>query len=88
MNIYFSKEFIKDYRKITKKNSSLKAKIKVSIAIFKENPRHPSLRLHRLKGKMIDDWSITVQSDLRIIFTYILKGVLLVDIGSHKDVYK
>ena len=88
MNIYFSKEFIKNYRKITKKNNSLKEKIKTSLHTFKENPRHPSLRLHRLKGKMIEDWSISVQNDLRIVFTYISDGILLVDIGSHKEVYK
>jgi len=88
MNIYFSKEFIKNYRKITKKNNSLKAKIKISISVFEKNPRHPSLRLHRLKGKMVEDWSISVQSDLRIVFTYVLDGILLIDIGNHKEVYR
>ncbi|MEK7522567.1 MAG: type II toxin-antitoxin system mRNA interferase toxin, RelE/StbE family [Patescibacteria group bacterium] len=88
MNIYFSQEFIKNYRKITKKNVQLKKKIKIRLSVFRENPKHPSLRLHRLKGKMIEDWSISVQSDLRIIFTYVLGGILLVDIGNHKEVYK
>jgi addiction module RelE/StbE family toxin len=88
MNIYFSQEFIKNYRKVTKKNISLKEEIKITISIFKVNPRHPSLRLHRLKGKMIDDWSISVKSDLRIVFTYVSDGILLVNIGSHKEVYK
>jgi len=88
MNIYFSKEFIKNYRKITKKNISLREKVKMNLRVFRENPRHPSLRLHRLKGKMVDDWSISIQSDLRIVFTYISDGILLVDIGNHKEVYK
>ena len=88
MNIYFSKEFIKSYKKVTKKNSLLKEKIKISLSVFKENPRHPSLRLHWLKGKMVEDWSISVQSDLRIVFTFVSNGVLLVDIGNHKEVYK
>lgn len=88
MNIYFSQEFIKNYRKITKKNTSLKEKIKINLSIFKENPRHPSLRLHRLKGKMVEDWSISIKSDLRIVFTYVSNGALLVDIGNHKEVYK
>lgn len=88
MNIYFSQEFIKNYRKITKKNTLLKEKIKITLSIFKENPRHPSLRLHRLKGKMVEDWSISIKSDLRIVFTYVSNGILLVDIGNHKEVYK
>lgn len=88
MNIYFSKEFIKNYRKITKKDTFIKGRIKKVITVFRENPRHSSLRLHRLKGKMIEDWSISVKSDLRIVFTYVSNGILLVDIGSHKEVYK
>ncbi len=88
MNIYFSQEFIKNYRKITKKNTSLKERVKISLSIFKANPRHPSLRLHRLKGKMVEDWSISIKSDLRIVFTYVSGGILLVDIGNHKEVYK
>jgi len=53
-----------------------------------ENPKHPSLRLHKLEGKMIENWSFSVEDDIRMIFTYVDDGVLFVDIGSHKKVYK
>jgi addiction module toxin, RelE/StbE family len=88
MNIYLSKDFIKAFKKVTKNNFLLKDKIKNKINFFSENPRHPSLRLHKLKGKMIENWSFSVEGDIRIIFTYIDDGVLFVDIGSHKEVYK
>jgi len=87
MNVYYLPYFIKQYRKLTKKNKPLKQSIKKTINQFLKFPQHPSLRLHKLKGKMIDDWSISVEANIRIIFTYITDGILLVDIGSHDEVY-
>lgn len=69
MNIYLSKNFLRNYRKLLKKNPT-------------------SLRLHKLQGKMVTDWSITIEQDLRLIFTYVKDGVLLIDIGKHEDVYR
>jgi len=87
MRIFLSQNFLKKYKKITRRNIKLKEKISKKIFVFKMNPTHPSLKLHRLKGKMVDDWSIAVEGDLRIIFTYIDEGILLVDLGKHEEVY-
>lgn len=88
MNVYLSKNFIKASKKLTKSNLLIKKKIKEKIKLFINNPKHPSLKLHKLKGKMVEDWSFSVENNLRIVFTYVEDGVLLVDIGSHDEVYK
>jgi len=88
MNVYLSNNFIKASKKLTKNNSFLKEKINEKIKIFQDYPNHPSLKLHKLKGKMVEDWSFSVASDIRIVFSYIEDGILLVDIGSHDEVYK
>jgi addiction module RelE/StbE family toxin len=88
MNVYLSKNFERAFKKITKNNPSLKEKVKEKIRLFTKNPKDYSLKLHKLKGKMIEDWSFSVESDIRIILTYIEDGILLVDIGSHDEVYK
>lgn len=88
MNVYYSPYFIKQYRKLTNKNKLLKLSIKKVINQFLKSPQNPSLRLHKLKGKMVDDWSISVEANIRIIFTYVKDGILLVDIGNHDDVYR
>ncbi|PIQ71512.1 type II toxin-antitoxin system mRNA interferase toxin, RelE/StbE family [Candidatus Roizmanbacteria bacterium CG_4_9_14_3_um_filter_33_18] len=88
MNIYLSKNFSKAFEKLTKNNFLLKDKIKAKVKFFTENPKHPSLKLHKLKGKMVEDWSFSVEGDIRVVLTYIDDGVLFVDIGSHKEVYK
>lgn len=56
--------------------------------LFRSNPLHPSLRLHRLSGELIDSWSISVTLKIRIIFKRGAKGeVLFYSLGSH-DIYR
>ena len=88
MTIFVSRSFLRKYKKLLKQNPRLREKIKNQLSIFQDNPNHPSLRLHKLQGKMITDWSISVGQDLRLIFTNVKDGILLVDIGKHEEVYK
>ncbi len=56
--------------------------------IFRQNPFHPSLRLHKLKGKLKGLWSISIDHGYRIIFEVMENGdVLFVSIGTHA-IYK
>lgn len=87
MNVYYSKAFSRSFKKITRNNPALSAKIKEKLNLFQSNPRHLSLHLHKLQGKLAADWSISIESDIRLIFTYVEDGILLVDVGKHKDVY-
>ncbi len=47
--IHHSKKFIKEFKKLPKVISDLVVKKE---EMFKENPLHPSLRLHELHGKL------------------------------------
>ncbi|NIA01890.1 MAG: type II toxin-antitoxin system mRNA interferase toxin, RelE/StbE family [Nitrospirae bacterium] len=52
--------------------------------LFKENPFHPSLRLHKLRGKLEGLWSISIDRKYRLIFKTLENGVtLFISIGSH-----
>jgi addiction module RelE/StbE family toxin len=87
MNISVSPGFEKDLQKLTKKSSQISVEMKRKLELFKLNPDHPSLRLHKLKGSMRHYWSISIKGNLRIIFEYIENGIILLDIGTHDDVY-
>ena len=51
---------------------------------FRKNPFHPSLRLHKLKGKLDGLWSISIDMKYRIIFKPLDNGVILfLSIGLH-----
>lgn len=52
--------------------------------LFRDNPFHPSLRLHKLKGKLEGLWSLSIDRKYRIIFKPLENGVLLfVSVGMH-----
>ncbi|OGC82237.1 MAG: hypothetical protein A2V81_00580 [Candidatus Abawacabacteria bacterium RBG_16_42_10] len=52
--------------------------------LFRSNPFHPSLRLHKLKGKLFGLWSISIDRRNRIVFKPLNDGVILfVSIGAH-----
>lgn len=87
MTIYLSSRYVKNFKKLKKKKPQITSKIKEKIRIFRLNPTHPSLKLHKLSGKKIDLWSFSIEEDLRTTFTYVEDGILLINIGSHKEVY-
>ncbi|HCS78133.1 TPA: hypothetical protein DIV55_00125 [Patescibacteria group bacterium] len=87
MNILVSPNFSRKFYRLTKKDRRLSKNIDRKIAIFKKNPNHPSLRLHKLSG-LKERWSISVDMGLRIIFEHIkIDEVYFIDIGSHDEVY-
>ncbi len=51
---------------------------------FRHNPFHPSLRLHKLEGKLKGLWSISADKKYRIIFKVMEDGVILfISAGLH-----
>ncbi len=73
--------------KLCRKNKSLGNKLDQKLQILSIFPNHPSLRLHKLQSNKLEAWSISVSLKLRLIFVYRDYGILLVDIGSHNQVY-
>ena len=66
----------------------LQEEVKEKVSLFKENPDHPFLKTHKLKGKLKDRYSFSVNYAYRIVFQYLSKDeAVLLCIGDH-DVYK
>ena len=86
--IDFSAKYEKKAKKFFKKHSYLKDNIK-TIRILQSNPYHPSLRLHKLQGNLKDFYSVSIDMEYRIIIDFIIvdKRIILIDIGSHNEVY-
>lgn len=83
--ILYSSKFIAELKKLPLELIALAAKKE---KIFKENPLHPSLRLHGLQGKLAGFWSISITGGYRIIFKRQLNGdILFFSIGKH-DIYR
>ena len=83
-SIYYSSSF----KKKIKKYLSQRTKIEKAIQTFMDDPFDPSLKTHKLSGKLSQYWSFSIDYHLRILFEFIdEKAIGFVDMGTH-DIYK
>lgn len=87
--IIFTESYEKRSKKFIKKHPELKNQYSKTINLLALNPRHPSLRLHKLTGKLSMLHSVSINMAYRITLQVIMKKdtMILVDIGSHDEVY-
>ncbi len=81
--------FIKTAKKFFKKHPQLSGNFRDIILKLQANPFDPSLKTHKLKGKLKDKYgvSITYQYRITIGIQTNENEVILMDIGSHDEVY-
>lgn len=88
MNAKFSPSVQKELEKIQQKDRKLANRIEKQIALFEENPKHPSLRTHKLFGTMDNMWSISITMSIRMVYVLLdQSSVIFVKIGTHDEVY-
>ncbi len=60
-----------------------------TLKLLEIDPFHPSLRLHRLKGRLSELHSVTINISYRITLELLLHEyeIIPVDVGSHDEVY-
>jgi mRNA-degrading endonuclease YafQ of YafQ-DinJ toxin-antitoxin module len=69
-------------------NDSDRSKLRKRFEIFRENVFDKRLRTPKLKGVLSDYYAFSISYSDRIVFRILDDGgVLLVDIGSHDEVY-
>jgi addiction module RelE/StbE family toxin len=88
IDLIWDESFKRKYKKLIKNNSVLKEKFWQKLALFCESPFDSSLKTHKLSGNLKDIWAIRIDFDLRLLFIFKSDSeVLLIDIGSHDEVY-
>lgn len=60
-----------------------------TLKLLEVNPFHPSLRLHRLKGRLSALHSVSINIGYRITLEFLMdeKTIIPVDVGKHGEVY-
>ncbi len=80
--------FKRAYKKRIAHDPKLSIQYRERLKLFIENPKHPLLRDHALKGEKEGKRSFSITGDIRIIYEMLdQRTILLVDIGSHNQVY-
>ncbi len=85
MKVFLTTSYKRAIKKILKKNSGVGEKVIEKVGTLIDNPKSPSLKLHKLSGTHRNVWSISIAEDIRLLFVYEDKGIVLVDIGKHED---
>ncbi len=88
IELIWDEPFLRIFKKWKKKHPELRNKLQEKLILFTENPFHPSLKTHHLTGNLKDYWALSITYEYRLIFKFLSDNkVLLIDIGSHDDVY-
>ena len=88
MTIELHSKYTKSFNKRILNNPKLTAQVSERTKLFQNNPLDPVLKNHALKGVKKGFFSFSIAGDLRIIYIFKDDGhVVLVDIGSHNQVY-
>jgi addiction module RelE/StbE family toxin len=83
--LYFSSSFNRDLKGLLKKNPKIRKVVYSKLKKLSKNPNDRSLRLHKLSGR--DCWSISIATDMRVIFGFENEKIYLLRIGSHDEIY-
>jgi mRNA-degrading endonuclease YafQ of YafQ-DinJ toxin-antitoxin module len=79
MKVYYSELFV---QKIAAQSISVKRALKKKIKLLIENPRHPSLRVKKIKGQN-NIFEASVNMSIRLTWQYYNDGILLRNLGEH-----
>ncbi|HQP49302.1 MAG TPA: type II toxin-antitoxin system RelE/ParE family toxin [Spirochaetota bacterium] len=89
VEIIYTESYNKRASKFIKKHPDLLSQYQKTLELLEMNPYHPSLRLHKLKGKLSELYSITINISYRISIDFIFEDdkIIPIDVGSHDEIY-
>ncbi len=87
--IIFTESYTRRAERFLKQHPDMLGVYEKTLQLLELNPSHPSLRLHKLKGKLKDLHSVSVTLSCRITLSFALieEAIVLIDIGTHDEVY-
>jgi mRNA-degrading endonuclease YafQ of YafQ-DinJ toxin-antitoxin module len=88
-SLVFTESYTRRAVRFLRKHPDLRAAYGKTMELLELNPFHPSLRLHKLKGRLSDLHSVSINLSYRITIEFLIEGrtIIPVAIGSHDEVY-
>ena len=83
-------QFLRQARRFFKKHPDLKPRFATVVAGLQADPFQQGLALHPLGGKLAGCHAVSLTYSYRITLTLLIteKEIILLDIGSHDEVYR
>ena len=83
-------QFLRQARKFFRKHPDLRSRFAEVLSDLQKDPFQPRLELHALSGKLAGCYAVSLTYSYRITLTLMVseKEIILLDIGSHDEVYR
>ena len=87
--LIYPESYNKKAKKFIKKHKALKNQYEKTLKLLEIDPLHPSLRLHKLQGKLETLHSVSINITYRITIEFIIveREIIMIDVGHHDSVY-
>jgi len=87
--LIYPESYIKRARKFLRKHPQIHGQYRKTLELLELNPKHPSLRLHDLEGRLKGMSSVSINMSYRIVLELEIKGkeITLINVGNHDQVY-
>lgn len=87
MKIRLSPDVLTSLQIIKLKDHTLLIQIQKQLKLFQTNPKHQSLRRHKLSGKLQNRWSISINRSIRMVYIVLSEDeAYFIAIGTHDEV--
>jgi mRNA-degrading endonuclease YafQ of YafQ-DinJ toxin-antitoxin module len=88
-SLVFTEAYTRRAIRFLRKHPELRSAYGKTLHLLELNPFHPSLRLHKLKGRLSDLHSVSINLSYRITLEFLIEGrtIIPIAIGSHDEVY-
>lgn len=87
--LIFPTPYQKREKSFLRKHSELRQRYFKTLLLLEQNPLHPSLRLHPMRGRLTGLHSVSISMRYRITLELELREqkIVFVIVGSHGEVY-
>jgi len=87
--LVFTESYTQKAQKFLRKHREMFGQYEKTLQLLEANPFHPSLRLHKLKGKLDGIYSVSINISYRICIDFLIERdqIIPINIGSHDEVY-
>lgn len=91
--LVWSPGFKRSFKRSVRHKPDILPKVEQALKLLVEDPFHPLLHTHKLKGNLAGSWACTVDFEYRIVFEFVLdpenreETILLETLGTHDEVY-
>jgi len=87
--LVFTESYTRRAVRFVRRHPNMRRRYEKTLELLEINPFHPSLRLHKLKGRLSDLYSASIDLSYRITIEFLIQDntIIPVNVGPHDDVY-